>query len=286
MTQPHASQIRILLSALLLAACADEEDFQEPSTEEPSVDEELAATALPADTRFYWDGDVEIAIKNCAKNPATAFKVDVVLAGYEEFNAARRTRRAVFESCVQNAPLVETGSTLAYFGHVEDCALQLDRRPIIDGIVNAKLVEISCANLNPTFRGVPIGGGSGRAAARAGKQPDGRVFIKVDNKYLEGRPSPSELAAVFAHEITHNRGYSHSLNPNGSPLYDLTIPVQVQACVERQAANPAPAGFVEAKGLCATLPSSGSTLWYVMCVPGGCGQVETAAPFVPGPGGF
>jgi hypothetical protein len=54
--------------------------------------------------------------------------------------------------------------------------------------------------------------------------------MRLDKSYLSNA-SKVDIAATMAHELMHNRGFTHDANDFGSPLYALTVPEQVEACV-------------------------------------------------------
>ncbi len=61
--------------------------------------------------------------------------------------------------------------------------------------------------------------------------------MRIDHGFLSSGSARS-IAATMAHEIMHNRGYSHKENDFGSKYYSNTVPEQVEACVDGGSPNP------------------------------------------------
>lgn len=114
---------------------------------------------------------------------------------------------AAFKNCIQSASLVEFS-----------CPAGQGRDDIFDDFVNTSVTNITCASLAPSVSGdAPVG--------ISGTQ------LRLDHAFLNGTSSGSVIASVVAHEIMHNRGYSHQQNPFGTTFNPNTVPEQVEQCV-------------------------------------------------------
>lgn len=119
-----------------------------------------------------------------------------------------------FVSCMANAPLVEvicnggrdTAWELAAYALVRDFPTQ-----------------IYCYDAEPSVLAEAYVGISGEE-------------LWIDRGFLTNG-LPQDIAATIAHEIMHNRGYSH---PDfGQPYYSNTVPEQVEACISTGIPNAA-----------------------------------------------
>jgi hypothetical protein len=77
------------------------------------------------------------------------------------------------------------------------------------------------------------------AIARATMEHFNNEELQFDRGSLATLSSVA-VAGTIAHELMHNRGFRHILNPAGSTLHPLTVPEQVEACIENFAPNTVP----------------------------------------------
>ena len=98
---------------------------------------------------------------------------------------------------------------------------------IASSLKSADLVDIHCRDLEPNILGeapVDIRG----------------TRLSIDRGFISSGTT-ARLAGTIGHEIMHNRGFRHSEYPFGSPHYPLTVPEQVEACLQTGTPNlPAP----------------------------------------------
>jgi hypothetical protein len=127
------------------------------------------------------------------------------LNGHMRSNAATRN---TFINCIENAQLVDT----------ESCDVQLNRSAIYLPITETDYNwRFECTNLDDA-------------------NADGRVKIegarmRFDVGFLgEQVNNAIRVAGVMGHELMHNRGFSHENVP--PHLYKLTVPEQVEACIQ------------------------------------------------------
>ncbi len=115
-------------------------------------------------------------------------------------------------SCVSQAVLLE------YRGHTP--------RKIVDNLASAQVTAIQCAALPPSVAGeAPISISSSK--------------MKVDRQFIAAT-NANTLAGLIAHELLHNRGYNHTVNPFGTKYHNLTVNQQVRRCIETRSGNRAP----------------------------------------------
>lgn len=254
MTQAPNRILNVLTSLTLLCGCASvggesatgesiEEEFADTSTE--SVDEQALAYVAPGDQtlRRFRRGDIDIRTVGCSRDQSTQSEVGRILDAYEVLYHLRWGGRAAFENCVWSAPLVETGFYASgLYLQTESCGIQLDRTPLVEALMELPRLTIHCEDL------ISQPGISTNAEAEVAIRGN---ELTINRKFLAGSASDARVAAVIAHEIMHNRGFRHETHPLGYELYPLTIPEQIEACVERGIPNAAPAGFVDAVGPCA-----------------------------------
>lgn len=237
------------LTALLTTACAAPAD--ELGDESELADGESEASAY----RF----DIGFQTHSCSTT-----EDDKIKAAWDILYNLRGAGRARFDQCLANARLVETGRGR----NVEDCQLQNDRSELSRAILENTFVEATCEDLNPDG---PSADGSVVSARGALGIDDTR--IRVDHNFL-ATSSAQRVAAVIAHEIMHNRGFSHSANDFGTSRYGLTVPEQVEACVTTGTPNAPPAGHPDIAADCAArAPGEGvwicDHLWGCSFIPAG-----------------
>ncbi len=113
---------------------------------------------------------------------------------------------AAFRSCMNSAPLVEFS-----------CPSGQGREHAVDSFRNSDITRIECIDLPP-----------GTAAdAHVGIS---ETKMRMDRDFLMSHTGRS-VASVIAHEIMHNRGYTHREHDFGTPYYDNTVPQQIRACI-------------------------------------------------------
>jgi hypothetical protein len=121
--------------------------------------------------------------------------------------------RANFINCIIDAQLAE----------VYDCNTQLNRSPIYLPIVQEDYDwQFECASLPRTPTTVTL--------ADAAVKIDG-AKMRVDTMFVMNN-SVQDIAAIMAHELMHNRGFTHG-DFGQDPLYSVTVPEQAAACVRQ-----------------------------------------------------
>lgn len=125
--------------------------------------------------------------------------------------------RSNVTSCIMNAHIVEA-----------DCTTQNDRSSILSALLEAEYHwQLECTDL-PSGR--DVNGNPTTVFADSHVAIEG-AKMRLDRSYLSSGVTKEELAGTMAHELMHNRGFTHSANPLGSRLYELTVPEQVNACI-------------------------------------------------------
>jgi hypothetical protein len=118
-----------------------------------------------------------------------------------------------FRACVESAPLVEFS-----------CPSGQGRQHAVDSFRSSKITHIQCHDLD----------GNAAADAYVGISD---TRLRIDRGFLMGHGARS-VAAVIAHEIMHNRGYTHRQNEFGTTYHDNTVNQQVRACIANGFPNP------------------------------------------------
>lgn len=119
-----------------------------------------------------------------------------------------------YEACLASAGLVENNGWTGV-----QIATQL-RMNTITGIW--------CATLPPNV------------VAQASQQYFNNEELDFNRSFIASL-SPINIAGTIGHELMHNRGFVHDANPFGTPNHPLTVPEQVEACIENFAPNRVPA---------------------------------------------
>lgn len=120
---------------------------------------------------------------------------------------------AAISNCIRTAPLVEAS-----------CDYQLDREPILRQLFeDESLWHISCVDYDAP------------KSAEADVDIYG-VEVRFDFEFVRDN-TESRIASVLAHEVMHNMGFQHSAT---GVFYDLTVPEQVETCINSGGAPAAP----------------------------------------------
>jgi hypothetical protein len=130
-------------------------------------------------------------------------------------------------NCVLNARIVEA-----------DCATQTDRSAIQRALLEDDYHwQFECVDFPP---GQDMNGNPTQTLADAHINISG-AKMRLDKSFLSSS-SKEYIAGTMAHELMHNRGFTHSANDFGSVLYSMTVPEQVATCVSTAGttANPNP----------------------------------------------
>jgi len=130
---------------------------------------------------------------------------------------------ANFQQCINRAMLVEVG-----------CEDQLDRSRIIQAILTDSYSwQLECIDFPPR---TDSAGNRLFTLADAHIGIDG-ASMRLDRTFLS-TASKIDVAATMAHELMHNRGFTHSTHEFGSALYGLTVPEQAEVCVRSASGTP------------------------------------------------
>jgi hypothetical protein len=109
-------------------------------------------------------------------------------------------------ACIQAAPLVEFS-----------CAAGQSREHIIDSLLATSITRVTCAMLSPgTIGEAPVSVSAGQ--------------LSIDHNFLLNA-TDRQNASNIAHELTHNWGYRHDVNPFGTQFHPNTVPEQLEACI-------------------------------------------------------
>lgn len=123
---------------------------------------------------------------------------------------------ANLRSCMRNAALVENRQRPGF--------------EIPLSLLDHKTTTVTCEALN----GRDVDPGT-TINARAPVAVSGQQ-MRVDHAFLD-TASVAQIASVMAHELMHNKGFTHSTYGFGSTYYGNTVPEQMEACVESAIRN-------------------------------------------------
>jgi hypothetical protein len=111
-----------------------------------------------------------------------------------------------FRACVESAPLVEFS-----------CPSGQGRQHIVDSFRFTQVTHIECHTFD----------GNANADAHVGISD---TKLRIDRSFLMAS-TPRRVASVIAHEIMHNRGYTHSQHDFETTYFDNTVNEQVESCI-------------------------------------------------------
>ena len=143
-------------------------------------------------------------------------KLNAAVAVLVEITGTQYTagfRYPAYEACLSSAAFVENGSWSG--------------AQIANQLRTNKVTGIWCVDL------------ASNIIAQAWEKPNYDEEVYFNKDFIATLPS-SQIAATIGHELMHNRGFKHSVNDSGSPLYPNTVPEQVEACILNGAPNPMP----------------------------------------------